>query len=1258
MSLVSLIQSHEQKDQTGNCDFRKLSLPRSATSLLTFRCFASSVNTFKDFKRFEVLGSKLWFTFKSGRSKTAYGYKFSVQAKYAEEDKRANLSQADSQRSVIVQSSTKVGQRTIHFLDDVLKDLKAYPEPSDPKDNHLHETIRLYAALIMANLTMTEVYGVDGSAMQNLETNDPFQYNIKAILKRQLSFKYFFPPERTSNPLILRLCALCISELLELESNRNFTDTRELQEVIEVVTSLANETDASCAYYGMKALCLLAVEKNYDVLLSCGALTTFYEGSRRIKDPNVLKYVWQGFNSMSAYLDKALAYEGSEVAATVTAPSSSFNITTERMDGNDFIHIRYSCPIPASGKVYFELETVHGGNLFLGFAPDNWEPTKLRPVGYQTGSVSFNGLRRVGITEGVEKDFSFTTSGGETRSWEAGTIVGVAIDKENRVFELSYDGKPVGVSLSFPSETVDNWLFVISMYKSEGLALNFGQENFHNQELVSPFVRLVEPTVVSPHALQYWDKNSWVGISNDSPLMLTPSERGDSARPLQRAKALLYLSAVIPSNDSFFHEPFVIKSSSFPFEECIVRLGVSRITISGLKINFSTITDRKEKLLVYSDPLCTQLVREFTNSDKYFAKEENDLVIFSDCVYFKFFADNYFIDNILQPSFEALVRPDYSKEIDSSLMGTSDDVVEEGKEILAMFESEHNYADNMHVIYPVVVAQTVDVVEISFDAQTYTENSYDYLQFFSDDKCEVPISPKYSGDKFPGKDNNPPLRIAANHFWFLFHSDGGANYWGYKFYVRKDSLTSVRKAKEDDFQAITKKDLLTDKVVETSVQEGGHTSIAFDETFSFSFYDTLQVFLQNPSSPDAPVDLKPDTIICSKATAAYLRAKLPNLIDESGNIVEYSNEGVNIPHHHLYLKWVVIEPERTVVECLRNSHPMEIKKVSNSWHCDICSISYSSDTKRRNCLTCDYDVCFSCIPRTFKANRGKGLEAKVCLYRNFDPLGALRNNSSGMSLKFATIHPYVDNMNEENVIDLTKLKDPPPPEGEVAHPLPTCWRGHTMEVTESRYWSCDVCRESEGRHHNCRWHCEDCDYDVCFPCRDPRDDPTPPPCKDTSHVMKKTVGGSWNCDLCHEGRGRCRRWRCASCDYDTCFICIPERPEERARSRELCIVFDPRSCTEESCDYMQISAVTQNSGSYDNLLRYGRERFTGQFSSGYMPSLEKPLFFYHPPVLPTDSGDCIDRDGTVVKSQELDRSTLFYRFYSDGSRVGECSSTH
>lgn len=258
-----------------------------------------------------------------------------------------------------------------------------------------------------------------------------------------------------------------------------------------------------------------------------------------------------------------------------------------------------------------------------------------------------------------------------------------------------------------------------------------------------------------------------------------------------------------------------------------------------------------------------------------------------------------------------------------------------------------------------------------------------------------------------------------------------------------------------------------------------------------------------------------------------------------------------------------------------------------------------------------------------------------------------------MSLRFATIHPYVDNMNEENAIDLTKLKDPPPPEGEVVHPPPTCWRGHTMEVTESRYWNCDVCRESEGRHHNCRWNCQDCNYDVCFPCHDPRDDPTPPPCKDTSHVMKKTVGGSWNCDVCHEGRGRCRRWRCASCDYDTCFICIPERPEERARSRELCIVFDPRSCTEESCDYMQISAVTQNSGSYDYLLRYGRERFTGQFSSGYMPSLEKPLFFYHPPVLPMDSGDCVDRDGTTVKSQEVDRSTLFYRFYSDGSRVGK-----
>lgn len=287
---------------------------------------------FKDFKRFEVATNKLWFTFKSGRSKTAYGYKFSVQGKFAEEVSRLKLSLVDSQRSIIVQSQSRNmnSGSPVNFLNDVLKDLKEYPMPSDTKDSHLHEMIRLYASLVMANLTMTEVYGADGSVPQNLESYDPVLHNIKAILKRQLSFKYFFPPADTTNPLILRLSALCLSELLELETNRIFSDQLELSEVVDVVIRLANETDISCAFYGMKALCLLAVEKNHQVLLQCGALTTFYYGSRKIKDPNVLKFVWQGFQAMAKYLDKSLSFESPKDDLPKFARLGAYAVTTDR----------------------------------------------------------------------------------------------------------------------------------------------------------------------------------------------------------------------------------------------------------------------------------------------------------------------------------------------------------------------------------------------------------------------------------------------------------------------------------------------------------------------------------------------------------------------------------------------------------------------------------------------------------------------------------------------------------------------------------------------------------------------------------------------------------------------------------------------------------------------------------------------------------------------------------------------------------------
>lgn len=1163
------------------------------------------------------------------------------------------MSQIDNQRSIIVQSKTKsAGVKSIYFLNDVLKDLKAYHIPEDSKDSHLHEMIRLYASLIIANLTMTEVYGIDGSAVQNLGSNDPLQYNIKAILKKHLSFSYFFPPSDTTNPLILRLCALCISELLELESNRSFSDNSELVQVVEVVMSLANEIDTSCAYYGMKALCLLTAEKNQDVLLQCGALSTFYEASRKIKDPNVLKYVWQGFKSMAKYLDKALNCEAQGSLMSKSNIPSSFSITTDRTDGFDFTTFRYPVVIPKQDKIYFEIETVHGGNIFLGFAPENWKPVTLQAVGMQEGTVSFNGFIPRGFVEGSTKEVSSRASAAEIKPWEPGTIVSFLVDKKNSSVEVFFDGKPINGSISLPSQ-IENFVFVTSMYKSEGLVLNFGQEKFHFPTIASTSTALYQPSI--QNSLQFWS-NGWSVITPSSSFMMEPRDTEDNARPLQRAKALMYLSNIIPLNDSYFHEPFKLKSSSFPFTECVTRLGVSKICISGLKINFSTITDRKEKLLIYSDPLCSQLVREYSNSDKYFAQEENDLVVFSDCVYFRFLADNYFIDNILQPTFEALIRPDYTGEIDSSLLGLVDEVYDSGKEILAMFESEHNYADNMHAIYPVAVSQDVDVVEITFDEQTYTENSYDYVQFFLDEKCETSCSSKFSGDSYPGKGNNPPLRIAANRFWFLFHSDGSSNYWGYKMFIRKDVVTSVRKMKEDDFSSFTKKELLADKIVQVAVQEGGHTKVAFDETFTFSFYDTLQVYLEDPAGPNALNNLKPNTIICNKATAAYIRAKHPELAID--NILEYDAEGgINIPYHSLFLKWVSLEPDVKAIECLNSNHQLEVKKTGNSWSCDICSVSYSSSTKRRNCLTCDYDLCFACVPRSLHAHKGKTLEARVCFYRNFDPLGALRGSSEGNSLKFGTIHPYVDNMNEEFEIDLTSLSHPQVRSGDVNElfPDPCCWRGHTMVIEEGRYWNCDFCRDSEGRRQNCRWHCENCDYDVCFPCHDPRDNTDPPHCRDETHVMKKTVGGSWNCDVCREYQGRVRRWKCTTCDFDKCFICAPERANERARCRELCIVFDPRSATEENCDYMQFSAVTQEGGNYDTLFRYGRERQTGQFSQGMMPSLEKPLFIYHPPIFPTDTEDFVDREGQPIVPKTVDKNKLFYRFYSDSSRVGKYS---
>jgi hypothetical protein len=90
------------------------------------------------------------------------------------------------------------------------------------------------------------------------------------------------------------------------------------------------------------------------------------------------------------------------------------------------------------------------------------------------------------------------------------------------------------------------------------------------------------------------------------------------------------------------------------------------------------------------------------------------------------------------------------------------------------FESEHPYAHNLNIDFPVSFpgARCIDIV---FDPKCRTESSCDYLRFWQG-------SQQVGQDKYHGGSSGwPSLKLQGDSFRVTFFSDGSQNDWGYKF---------------------------------------------------------------------------------------------------------------------------------------------------------------------------------------------------------------------------------------------------------------------------------------------------------------------------------------------------------------------------------------------------------------------------------------------------------------------------------------------
>ena len=89
-----------------------------------------------------------------------------------------------------------------------------------------------------------------------------------------------------------------------------------------------------------------------------------------------------------------------------------------------------------------------------------------------------------------------------------------------------------------------------------------------------------------------------------------------------------------------------------------------------------------------------------------------------------------------------------------------------------VLESPHPYRDNTDETYAIAIPGATELI-ISFDPQSKTEATYDYLRFFKDtSQTSYWGQEKYSGNVWPGVGGVEPLRIGAGSCLLHFHTDG------------------------------------------------------------------------------------------------------------------------------------------------------------------------------------------------------------------------------------------------------------------------------------------------------------------------------------------------------------------------------------------------------------------------------------------------------------------------------------------------------
>ncbi|TMW68516.1 hypothetical protein Poli38472_005984 [Pythium oligandrum] len=106
---------------------------------------------------------------------------------------------------------------------------------------------------------------------------------------------------------------------------------------------------------------------------------------------------------------------------------------------------------------------------------------------------------------------------------------------------------------------------------------------------------------------------------------------------------------------------------------------------------------------------------------------------------------------------------------------------------MRVFESKHPYPDDQDQKWKIRIPGAKKLL-IAFDPRSKTETNCDWVQFKKvgspeDEDNALAYSGRQGDENWPGFGGRPPLVIDADVCEVHFHSDGGENDWGYKFYA-------------------------------------------------------------------------------------------------------------------------------------------------------------------------------------------------------------------------------------------------------------------------------------------------------------------------------------------------------------------------------------------------------------------------------------------------------------------------------------------